>query len=85
MSPKKTGHDPCAIDVPEIVTLFPWQHGSLKDWTIVGMNHYHVDGDRRIFVAMVKGDRCIKEEGLDSGLIWRRLEHKAGPESPSDS
>jgi hypothetical protein len=65
--------------------MYPWQQGYLKEWSIVGMNHYHVDGERRLFVAMVKDDICIKEEGKDTDLIWRRLEHKASPESPTDS
>lgn len=55
----------------------PWQIGPLDQWSIVGMNHYHVDGQKRLFVAMTKGDRCIVEEGPDNRELWDRLCHKA--------
>jgi len=49
----------------------------LDEWAIVGMNHYHVDGRKMLFVAMVKGGVCIKEEGPDDAYLWNRLWHKA--------
>lgn len=55
----------------------PWMQKPLDEWAIVGMNHYHVAGKRWIFVAMVKGNRCIKEEGPDDKFLWNRLWHKA--------
>jgi len=55
----------------------PWQQSVLSSWSIVGMNHYFVNGDKRLFVGMVKGDRFIKEEGIDSQYLWNRLCHKA--------
>lgn len=58
----------------------PWLQKPLDEWTIVGMNHYFVDGKRKLFVAMVKGDRCIKEEGDDDVYLWNRLWHKATEE-----
>ncbi len=57
--------------------MLPWKVGCLKEWAIVGMNHYHVDGERRLFVAMVKDDKCIKVEGPDDDFIWTDLEYKA--------
>jgi hypothetical protein len=54
----------------------PWQTSTLADWSIVGMNHYHVNGERRLFVAMVKDGTCIKEEGPDDDYLWNRLHHK---------
>ncbi len=57
----------------------PWKRGILKEWSIVGMNHYFVGGKKRLYVAMVKGGVCIKSEGLDSDLIWEHLEHQASP------
>ena len=49
----------------------------LDDWSIVGMNHYHVNGQKRLFVAMTKDGRCITEEGADVQYLWNRLCHKA--------
>ena len=49
----------------------------LDEWAIVGMNHYHVAGERFLFVAMTKDGKCITEEGLDDEYLWNRLWHKA--------
>lgn len=63
----------------------PWTKGPLREWAIVGMNHYHVttpgpgpkQSERRLFVAMTKGGHCITEEGEDDEYVWNRLCHKA--------
>lgn len=55
----------------------PWKTKPLDEWSIVGMNHYHVDGQRRLFVAMTKDGHCIVEEGVDDTYLWNRLWHKA--------
>jgi hypothetical protein len=55
----------------------PWKIKPLDQWSIVGMNHYHVDDQRRLFVAMTKDGRCITEEGADDQYLWNRLCHKA--------
>jgi hypothetical protein len=55
----------------------PWREKPLDEWSIVGMNHYHVDGEKRLFVAMTKDGRCITEEGVDDKYLWNRLWHKA--------
>lgn len=55
----------------------PWQRGILAEWSIVGMNHYHVDGERRLFVAMTKGGQCIKSEGQEDEYLWNRLWRQA--------
>ena len=57
--------------------MFPWLSGPLSEWSIVGMNHYHVSGKRFLFVAMTKDGRCIREEGADDKYIWNRLRHQA--------
>lgn len=57
--------------------LPPWKLKPLDEWSIVGMNHYSVNGERRLFVAMTKGKRCIVEEGHDDEYLWNRLWHKA--------
>ena len=41
------------------------------------MNHYHVGGQRHLFVAMVQGDRCIKAEGADEAAVFEELERQA--------
>lgn len=56
---------------------FPWQSHRLDDWSIVGMNHYRQDGERRLFVSMERGGRCIKAEGPDDGRLWAELERQA--------
>jgi len=60
---------------PEIV--LPWKHKALAEWAIVGMNHYRIDGKKRLFVAMVKDGDCIKAEGGDNTLLWDELVFKA--------
>lgn len=58
----------------------PWDRPELKGWHIVGMNHYRctdIDQRWRLYVAMVKDGRCIKEEGLDTPMIWMALAQKA--------
>lgn len=57
--------------------LAPWMMKPLDEWAIVGMNHYHINGEKRLFVAMVNGGRCIKEEGPDDKYLWNRLWHQA--------
>lgn len=56
----------------------PWKQGVLAYWNICGMNHYHMDGDKRLFVSMTRRDKCIVEEGIDNQELWDRLEAKAG-------
>ena len=59
--------------MPTNVTDLPWNHIVLRPWSIVGMNHYHRDGRRHLFVAMTKDGRCIKAEGWDEALVFERL------------
>jgi hypothetical protein len=49
----------------------------LDQWSIIGMNHYYIAGERFLFVAMAKDGQCIKEEGRDDEYLWNRLWHKA--------
>lgn len=55
----------------------PWKMAPLDEWSIVGMNHYRVAGEKRLFVAMTKGSTCIVEEGGDDAYLWSRLWRKA--------
>lgn len=55
----------------------PWSRKEFEGWSIVGMNHYNFMGARALYVAMVKGDRCIKEEGIDEKALWEKLAAKA--------
>ena len=57
--------------------LNKWQIGTLEDWSICGMNHYHVAGEKFLFVSMVKDGICITEEGKDDEYLWNRLRRKA--------
>lgn len=54
-------------------TKCPWWEATFDGWSIVGMNHYFIGGQRRLYVAMTKGDRCIKSEGVDTPEIWLTL------------
>jgi len=58
----------------------PWKESTLAQWSICGMNHYHVEGKKFLFVSMVKDGRCITEEGEDDIYLWNRLMHKAWDE-----
>ena len=55
----------------------PWHDNALSGWSIVGMNHYHAGGIRLLFVAMARGDYCIKAEGVDCDDLWAQLRAKA--------
>lgn len=54
-----------------------WNRGALAGWTIVGMNHYNLNGVRALFVAMTKGDRCVKAEGTNEIEVFAELDRKA--------
>ena len=58
----------------------PWAIKPLDEWSIVGMNHYHVNGERFLFVALTKNGVCITEEGKDDEYLWNRLWNKATKE-----
>lgn len=54
----------------------PWHRPELKRWCIVGMNHYHEGGARRLYVSMTwrgPGPYCITAEGPDGPEIWDEL------------
>ena len=53
----------------------PWKMKPLDEWSIVGMNHYHVNGEKFLFVAITKGGKCITAEGKDDKYLWNRLCH----------
>jgi len=59
------------------MNLNPWQEKPLSEWAICGMNHYHVGGERFLFVSMVKDGKCITEEGKDDEHLWSRIRIKA--------
>lgn len=63
----------------------PWQMKPLDEWSIVGMNHYRINGERRLFVAMTKDGACIVEEGGDDQFLWNRLWHKAVKAAAKDA
>lgn len=55
----------------------PWHCNAFDGWSIVGMNHYHVNGEKMLFVSMEKNDMCIKQEGKDDEQLWVGLSYKA--------
>lgn len=66
-----------------MMSYMPWDRVELRGWSIVGMNHYHVGGIRRLFVAMTKDGRCIKAEGVYEPNVWRDLAALAYAVDPS--
>jgi hypothetical protein len=55
-----------------------WKQPPLDQWSIISMHHYYVNGVKHLSVIMMaKGDKYIKEEGLDDEYLWNRLWHKA--------
>lgn len=56
--------------------LYPWESEALLEWSIVGMNHFTVLGERFLYVAMTKNDKCIYVEGKDHS-IWDELNAQA--------
>jgi hypothetical protein len=57
--------------------MLPWLDPVFDSWSIVGMNHYHINGERCLFVAMTRSGFCIKVEGRDDGWIWTALRAQA--------
>lgn len=56
----------------------PWNQSPLNEWTIVGMNHYFVCGERCLFVAMMnKEGRAIKAEGKNELSVFASLKVQA--------
>lgn len=62
----------------------PWLRSPLDKWLICGMNHYHVDGKRMLFVSMVKDGKCITSEGEDNWVIWNNLSIQSESEEPNN-
>ena len=60
----------------------PWKKAPLDSWAICGMNHYHVDGEKRLFVSMTKDNICITSEGVDNWVIWNNLSILADEHNP---
>ena len=69
MSGAKTTPDAAAVTWQETL---PWQHSDLAAWDICGMNHYHVNGVRLLFVAITRGGICLRAEGPDAE-VWKCL------------
>lgn len=63
--------------LPTEDTGMPWTRLYEAGYRIVGMNHYRKNGTDNLFVAMTKGDKCIKEEGPNERELFMRLEVKA--------
>lgn len=55
----------------------PWKRAELVDWSICGMNHYFIRGEKYLLVSMVNTGVCISVEGKDDEVLWERLVHAA--------
>ncbi len=55
----------------------PWRLAPLRDWWIVGMNHYRQAGRRCLYVAMTRDGRCISAEGDNEEEVFRSLANQA--------
>jgi len=59
----------------------PWELPPLDRWSIVGMNHYHVGGEKHLFCAMAKDGQLIKAEGNCAEKVFNSLKEQALQES----
>ena len=58
-------------------TSMPWNISELDGWSIVGMNHYHVNGKKYLFCSMAKNGLCITAEGDCESGVFSSLARKA--------
>lgn len=61
-----------------MITL-PYQWLIDYGWSIVGMNHYYINGERHLFCAMTRDNICIKAEhkqDLEVFMTLKRLAKK---------
>lgn len=74
-------------NIPVDVGL-PWMRPALRNWSIVGMNHYfkhtsvkdapeYKQTEKHLFVAMTRYGRCIQAEGVDQMEVFDELERQA--------
>lgn len=59
------------------MSIFPWHESPLDEWAICGMNHYHVNGEKFLYVSMTKDNVCITQEGKDEDILWLKLLNNA--------
>jgi hypothetical protein len=59
------------------VEALPWNSPELREWSIVGCNHYRVKGRRHLYVSMTRGDVCITAEHEDDDTVFAMLRVKA--------
>lgn len=73
--PRKTTSS--SLEKPKYEMYLPWAEPPLDEWDIIGMNHYHIQDCRCLFVAMTKGNRFIISEGPSDELVFIDLKRKA--------
>jgi hypothetical protein len=56
----------------------PWEKLKQASWYIVGMNHYRLNGNRYLYVAMMNAGQCIVSQGTDESAVFKDLEKQAG-------
>lgn len=62
---------------PKYEWYMPWTEPPLDEWSIVGMNHYTVQGQKSLFVAMTRDGQCIIAEGPSDELVFINLKRQA--------
>ena len=58
--------------------FIPWDKLIRYNWLIVGMNHYRLNNDLYLYVAMMKERKCIVSQGIDELKVFIDLERQAG-------
>ena len=59
------------------ILVFPWTCELLKDWDIIGMNHYYFKGEKCLFVVMTKDGQTIKADGSNDSNVFLSLQQQA--------
>ena len=66
--------------------MMPWNTSAFEGWSIVGMNHYHLESPnmrrRHLFVAMAHpSGMFVKAEGPDEDRVFEELARQIGNET----
>lgn len=65
------------VNVNSLVRL-PFEDYPLNKWSIVGMNHFRINGEKWLYCSMVDGrGNCITAQGQKAEDVFKELEFKA--------
>lgn len=67
-----------AVSADNPIEALPWLRPGLIDWSIVGMNHFRLEGrpEDYLYVAMTNEGRCITAQGSNQVAVWDELERQ---------